>query len=132
MSEEIQLKGEWKQVKVCPDSGAYIFVSPPSMAPDVPIIPTPASKKGSHMKSASNHLIPNMGQQIIEGKHDDFNLKSKWQVAPVSKPLAGVVEMVRKKNRVVFDEDDLKYCKVKSILRIPDCKDKAYHHKNPK
>ena len=36
------------------------------------------------------------------------------------------------KAEVVFDEDDLKYCKVKSILRIPDCKDKAYHHKNPK
>ena len=36
------------------------------------------------------------------------------------------------KAEVVFDEDDLKYCKVKSILRIPDCKDKDYYHEIPK
>ncbi len=36
------------------------------------------------------------------------------------------------KAEVIFDEDDLKYCKVKSILRIPDCKDKDYYHKFPK
>jgi hypothetical protein len=36
------------------------------------------------------------------------------------------------KAEVVFNEDDLKYCKVKSILRIPDFKDKDYYHKNPK
>ena len=39
---------------------------------------------------------------------------------------------MREAAEVIFDEDDLKYCKVKSILRIPDCKDKDYYHKFPK
>ena len=52
-----------------------------------------------------------MGEKVIEGEDSNGNkIESTWQVADVTKPLAGIKEMVKAKNRVIFDEDENGKC----------------------
>ena len=104
---EVQTQGEWEKIEVCPDSGAVKFVAPVDMAAHIPWEPGAASRAGVKYRVANGNLIPNVGEKVVKGKDVNGNpLTSKWQGAPVTKPLAGIKEMVRAKNRVVFDEDE--------------------------
>ena len=97
----------YTRVKVCPDSGAIKFVAPPHMFPGVEVNQTEASRRGRHLRDASGGGIRNLGEKVVKGKSiNGANTISTWQVAKVVKPLAGLIEMVRSRNRVVFDQDD--------------------------
>ena len=68
--------------------------------------PSEASRKGVHYKTASGHHIPNRGEKIIKAVDSEGKkTKAVWQIADVTKPLAGLIATVRAGNREVFDED---------------------------
>ena len=82
------------------------MVCPPSVAPWIPIEPSPGSIAGESYKSASKHSIQNMGQEPIPARNNGVKFDGTWEIAELSKPLGAVIEMVKKGNRVVFDETE--------------------------
>ncbi len=79
--------------RVCPDSGSWKMVANKRFALGVKMTESEGSKNSVHYKCASDTLIANEGEKTVEG--NDINghkLKSKWQIADVTKPLAGVIE----------------------------------------
>ena len=103
--EEMKEEG-FDHFRACPDSGAVVFVAPPSFAPGVKLQPSEASRKGIHYKTASGHHIPNRGEKVIKAVDSDGKkTRSVWQIADVTKPLAGLTATVRAGNKVVFDEE---------------------------
>ena len=55
---------------------------------------------------ASNHKIPHLGQQWVEGQNNGVVMAGNWKIADIVKPLAGIIEMGEAGNRVVFDQDN--------------------------
>ena len=99
--------GKYQRVKVCPDPGAVKFVAPPTFAPLVPLEQSEESKRGRGYRVANGGWIPNQGQKTIRAKDINNNTNnSTWQIANVTKPLAGIPETVKAGNKVVFDEED--------------------------
>ncbi len=92
--------------KVCPDSGSWKMVANEEFAPGVEVKESEGSKNGVYYKCANKTLVKNKGEKHVSGNDINGNvLKSKWQIADISKNLAGVIEMVRAGNRVVFDRE---------------------------
>ena len=99
--------GKYQRVKVCPDSGAVKFVAPPTFAPLTPLEESEESKRGRGYRVANGGWIPNQGQKTIRAKDINNNTNnSTWQIANVTKPLAGIPETVKASNKVVFDEEN--------------------------
>ena len=69
--------------------------------------PTEASRAGRHYSAANGSIVKNYGQRVIVGKDESGTTVSlPIQVADVRKALGPVREMVKSKNRIVFDEDE--------------------------
>ena len=97
--------GDWECAKVCPDSGAVKFVGPKTMCKHIEVKESAGSKKGVKYRAANGGLLPNLGQKVITSEDSNGNrLESTWQIADVTKPLAGIREMVKANNRVTFDQ----------------------------
>ena len=76
------------------DSGASESVAPPSMCAHIPVQPSAGSQVGQEYLSASNDLIPNLGEQLLPviteaGKEGVV----RYQIAEVSRPLSSVSEI---------------------------------------
>ena len=76
------------------DSGASESVAPPSMCSQYSIVPSLGSLVGQEYLSASDDLIPNLGEQSLDvatmqGKEGVL----KYQMADVSKPLNAISEI---------------------------------------
>ena len=87
------------------DSGCGQSVIPPSACPTYEIKSSPGSRRGQTYMAASKHTIPNLGEQILNTVTDENNdLKMKYQVADVSRPLNAVSEICDADpgNRVLF------------------------------
>ncbi len=77
-------------IKVCLDSGSWKMVAPRKFAPGVEIRESEASSNGVHYRAATDALIINWGEKEVEGKAiNGHKLKSKWQIADVTKPWVG-------------------------------------------
>ena len=93
----------WVKVDSVVDSGSSAPVAPPSMAPNVPIVPSEGSKRGQKYTSASKHKLKNLGQQHIKACTESGNMTEVlFQVADVSKPLVSVSAICEMGNRVIF------------------------------
>jgi hypothetical protein len=93
----------WVKVSSVVDSGASAPVAPPSMAPNVPIVPSEGSRRGQQWTSASKHKLKNLGQQTIHACTEAGDMTDVlFQVAEVSKPLISVSALCERGNRVVF------------------------------
>ena len=89
-----QVKDGWVKIKGVMDSGASESVAPPSMCPHYDIKESPGSKIGQNYVSASDDLIPNLGEQVLDVvTHDGRNGQVKYQMADVSRPLNSVSEI---------------------------------------
>ena len=94
-------------VVVTVDSGAHNTVGPKHVGTHFDVKPTEASKAGRHYSAANGSIIKNYGQRVIVGKDENGTTVSlPIQVADVKKVLGSVREMVKSKNRIVFDEDE--------------------------
>ena len=94
---------KWVKVESVVDSGASQPVAPPTMAPNVPIVPSEGSRRGQRYTSASKHRLANLGEQSICACTEEGDMTGvKFQIADVSKPLVSVSALCEKGNRVIF------------------------------
>ena len=63
------------------DIGAPAPVAPPSMCPNVPVFPSAGTRRGQKYSSASNHTLPNFGEQLLNG-HTDQGVATYTGVVP--------------------------------------------------
>lgn len=93
----------WAKVSSVVDNGASAPVAPPSIAPNVPIVPSEGSKRGQKWTSASEHKVNNLCQQVIHACTESGSMTDVlFQVAEVSKPLISVSALCERGNRVIF------------------------------
>ncbi len=77
-----------------------------STCPGVPREDSRASKLGLKYEVANGEIVPNEGQNRLEGFTDDgVPIGVTAQVAGVNKPLMSVMRTCRSGNTVVFDDD---------------------------
>ena len=74
----------------------------------IQVEPTEKSKSGANYYAANGSEIKNLGKQTVKAESDggvpmniDFDVGDK-----LTRPLLSVFEMITKKNRVVYDEDE--------------------------
>ena len=76
------------------DSGASESVAPAAMCPGYPIRPSAGSLAGQKYLSASDDLIPNLGEQLLQVVTETGREGTvKYQIAEVSRPLTSVSEI---------------------------------------
>ena len=84
----------WVNITAVMDSGASESVAPPSMCPHYEVVPSEGSKCGQEYVSASNDVIPNLGEQVLDVMLDDGReTQVKYQIAEVSRPLNSITEI---------------------------------------
>ena len=87
-------KDGWTCVKGVMDSGASESVAPPSMCPEFPVTPSAGSKAGQNYISASDDLLPNLGEQVLEVVTDaGRDGRVRYQIADVTRPLNSISEI---------------------------------------
>ena len=85
------------------DSGASAPVAPPTMMPNVKVVPSEGSRRGQRWSSASKHEIKNLGEQHLKACTEDGDETAVlFQIADVSKPLVSVSAICERGNRVIF------------------------------
>ena len=107
------------------DSGASAPVAPPSMLPNVVVVPSEGSKRGQRFTSASKHKLKNLGEQKIKAcSEEGEDLEVLFQIADVSKPLVSVSAICERGNRVIFGRSGGVVKNVRTGHEIP------FHRKN--
>ena len=103
-SELEQYEGSrWVRVESVIDSGASAPVAPPSMMPNVKVLPSEGSRRGQKWSSASKHKIRNWREQHLKAcTEDGDHTDALFQIADVSKPLVSVSAICERGNRVIF------------------------------
>ena len=87
------------------DSGAVDSVGPKSMAEDISIKDTPASRAGLKYRAANGTSIDNSGEKTIQGvTKQGRKVGMTFQIADVTKPLGAVRAMLAAGNKVVFEK----------------------------
>jgi hypothetical protein len=104
VNEVSQGASKWEKVTVTVDSGAVDSVGPPTMAKDIRVRETPASRAGMKYRAANGTSIANQGEKSIQGvTKEGRKIGMSFQIANVTKPLGAVRAMLDAGNRVVFD-----------------------------
>ena len=86
------------------DSGAVDSVGPKTMAADIGIKDTPASRAELKYRAANGMSIDNFGEKTIQGVTKQGNkVGMTFEVANVTKPLGAVRAMLAAGNKVVFE-----------------------------
>ena len=107
------------------DSGASAPVAPPSMLPNVAVVPSEGSRRGQRFTSASKHKLKNLGEQKIQAcSEEGQDLEVLFQIAGVSKPLVSVSSICERGNRVIFGRSGGVVKSIKTGHEIP------FHRKN--
>ena len=100
---EVWESTKWVKVDSVMDSGASAPVAPPSMLPNVAVVPSEGSRRGQRFTSASKHKLKNLGEQKIHAcSEEGQDLEVLFQIADVSKPLVSVSSICERGNRVIF------------------------------
>ena len=100
-------KPRWERVVLTVDSGASDTVLPPSVARNVPLLPSP--KVGTEYEVANGGVVVNLGEKKaqIKLREDSPNsLIMSFQVVEVHKPLLAVSSLVQAGHEVIFSDDD--------------------------
>jgi len=94
--------GTWEKVRVTIDSGAVDSMGPTTMATDVKIKDTPASRTGLKYRAANGTSIDNLGEKAIQRVTKQVNkVGMTFHIANVTKPLGAVRAMLAVGNKVV-------------------------------
>ena len=88
------------------DSAASSPVIPVDMADGYVIQESEGSKADQFWTSATGERIPNLGQRSRMALTREGSIKPMvYQVAPVEKALNAIIDIVKKKHTVVFDDE---------------------------
>ena len=122
---EVWERTKWVKVDSVMDSGASAPVAPPSMLPNVAVVPSEGSRRGQRFTSASKHKLKNLGEQKIQAcSEEGQDLEVLFQIADVSKPLVSVSSICERGNRVIFGRSGGVVKSIKTGHEIP------FHRKN--
>ena len=114
---------KWVKVDSVVDSGASVPVAPPTMLPNVKIVPSEGSKRGQRFTSASKHKLKNLGQQVINAcSEDGQEMQVLFQIADVSKPLVSVSSICERGSRVISGRAGGVVQNVHSGAGVPFCR----------
>lgn len=95
----------WTLVWLTVDSGAGASAAPPRLAPQVPVSPSAASRRGRTFKTASGQEIPDLGQKRLTAQTSEgVAVSMNFAVADVHKPLLAVSEALEKNCVVHFEK----------------------------
>jgi len=94
----------WTRVWIMVDSGCGASASPASVAPAVPIAPSPASRAGVQFSTASGQCIPAEGERkwaatLAGGRQ----VSLKFEICSIEKPLLSVADLNDKDVDVHFN-----------------------------
>ena len=95
-------------------------VTPPGIF-SVLVQSTEASRNKEVFHGADSTPIPNLGSQTAKGKSDQekpVDISIDFEVANISRSLGSVSKLIRKNNKVVFDDGDSYIQNKKSGKRI--------------
>ena len=96
---------QWVELRLTVDSGAHESVVPPTDAENVPM--QEGERIGCKYEVANGEIIVNQGEKrcamVTEGTSHPRQMN--LQVSDVHKALLSVIELVKKGQRVVFDDD---------------------------
>jgi hypothetical protein len=95
----------WRCIRTVIDSGASDSVAPPSLAPEVAIMPSPGSMRGQTYSGAVKGArdLANKGEKYLcMVTRDGIETTAKWQIVDVNRPLSAVRRMCKQGNRVIF------------------------------
>ena len=96
-------ESEWVEVKSVVDSGATKCVAPRSLADQIPIKESEASKRGLSFQGAGGEKIRNYGTRTIPAMTNEWlPLEMMYDVADVVKPLNSVSQICDGDNTVIF------------------------------
>ena len=85
------------------DSGSTDHVVNRSVIPEVPVKPSPGSRRGQVYSAAGGKGIPNEGEQVLPLLTNEGSAATLvYQVADVRRPLCSVARLCDRGNRVVF------------------------------
>ena len=86
----------WVRVESVMDSGASAPVAPPTMMPNVKVVPSEGSRRGQRWSSASKHKIDHLGEQHLKACTEEGDeTEVLFQIASVS-------TICERGNRVIF------------------------------
>ena len=95
----------WVKIATIVDSGACKHVTPKGIF-SLTTTETVASKAGHKFYGPDGKPIANLGQQTMVGQTEEGQqITLPFEVAPITRPLASVAEIVKKNHRVVFDNE---------------------------
>jgi hypothetical protein len=104
INEVTSARGNWEKITVTIDSGAVDSVGPKTMANDIPIRDTPASRAGLKYRAANGTTIDNLGEKSTQGiTKQGKKVGMTFQIADVTKLLGAVRAMLAAVNKVVFE-----------------------------
>ncbi len=93
------------RITVTVDSGAVDSVGPPTMATDVRISDTPASRAGLKYRAANGTAIDNQGEKVTQAiTKQGKKIGMTFQIANVTKPLGSVRAMLDAGNNVILQK----------------------------
>ena len=95
----------WRCIKTVIDSGASDSVAPPSLAPEVAIMPSAGSRRGQTYSGAVKGArdLENKGEKdLCMVTRDGIETSAKWQIVDVNRPLSAVRRMCKQGTRVIF------------------------------
>ena len=111
---------KWVKVESVVDSGASSPVAPPSMLPNVKIVPPEGSKRGQGWTSASKLKLKNLGEQHVKAcTEEGEETELLFQIADVSKPPVFVSAICERGNRVMFGRSGVVVKNLRSGREIP-------------
>ena len=85
------------------DSGAGDHVTNRNTLPEVPVQPSPGSRRGQVYSAAGGKAIANEGEQVIPLiSNEGARTQMTYQVAEVRRPLCSIARLCDRGNRVVF------------------------------
>jgi len=84
----------WTKVRSVMDSGCGTSVAPPGMCPAYPLLESEGSRRGQEFVSATEDVIPNLGQQKLNVVlPDSSETNVKYEIADVSRALNSISEI---------------------------------------
>ena len=100
--------GGWTRVWMMVDSGCGSSASPASVAPAVPIKPSPASMSGTQFSTASGECIPAQGERkwaatLAGGRQ----VSLKFEICKIDKPLLSVADLNDKDVDAYFTKKEM-------------------------
>ena len=93
----------WKRVSAIMDSGSAECVAPETIAKNIPLMETEASRQGQTYHTADGGVIKNKGEKTVTMYSEDGDkFRARYQITDVTRPLNSISRVCDQGNNVLF------------------------------